>query len=270
MKNRIYDVLVIDDEEVILDSVERICQEENIKTDRAIDANEAVKKLNEKEYKIILCDIMLPDQDGFYILDFLRKSANETIPVIMTTGYSTVENAVRSLQNGAIDFLPKPFTADELSGSIYRGLNFARILEDIKNQSKENNKDSIIYVPCPPKYLRLGVNSWIYKEYDGSVIIGVTDLFLKMVESVKSVHLIDDNNEVIQGYICARIETIDSIEHCILSPLTGRIIEVNNAVKTNSSIIEKDPYFEGWLYRMLPSNFGFESKYLTSCSIDML
>lgn len=268
MKNFIYRVLVIDDEEVILDSVERICQEENIGTDKARDVDEGIKMLGDREYNLVLCDIMLPKQDGFFLLDYLRKSNMGNIPIIMTTGYSTVENAVRSLQSGAIDFLPKPFTADELYGSIYRGLNYAKLLKDVKSNKKE--KDSIIYVSCPPKYLRLGVNSWVYKEYDGTAIIGVTDLFLKMIDYVKSVHLLDYNSEVVQGYACARIETDDSIEHCVLCPLSGRIIEANKVVKMGSSIIEKDPYFEGWLYRILPSNYGFESKYLTSGSIDML
>ncbi len=51
---------------------------------------------------------MMPDIDGFKFLDELRKIEISS-PVIMTTGYSTVENAVKSLYNGAIDFIPKPF-----------------------------------------------------------------------------------------------------------------------------------------------------------------
>ena len=270
MKNNKYDILVIDDEEVILDSIERICREENLKTHRAGDVSEAIKKLKEFNYKIILCDIMLPEQDGFYFLEFFQKTISRFTPVIMTTGYSTVENAVLSLQKGAIDFLPKPFTADELFGSISRGLNYVKITEELFSEQKNQEIDSVVYVPCPPKYLRLGLNSWIYKEYDGTVVVGVTDLFLKMIDSAKDIYLNRENDEIIQGHTCARIVNDTGLEHSILSPVSGRIIEYNQILPSNTDIIEKDPYFNGWLYRILPSNYGYEIKYLTSCSIDML
>ena len=65
---------------------------------------------------------MMPDGNGFLILDELTKRNSESA-VIMMTGYSTVENAVNSLYKGAIDFIPKPFTVDECSIQFFETTN---------------------------------------------------------------------------------------------------------------------------------------------------
>ena len=69
---------------------------------------------------------MMPEIDGF---GFLGELHNRKISsaVIMTTGFSTVENAVKSLYSGAIDFIPKPFTSDELINSVLRGMRYIQI-----------------------------------------------------------------------------------------------------------------------------------------------
>ncbi|MEJ2617205.1 MAG: response regulator, partial [Ignavibacteriaceae bacterium] len=103
-----WDILIVDDEQVVIDAVVKICSSEGYSVDWSIDAKEALGKFEKNSYKLIVCDIMMPDIDGFKLLDELRKIEISS-PVIMTTGYSTVENAVNSLYNGAIDFIPKPF-----------------------------------------------------------------------------------------------------------------------------------------------------------------
>ncbi len=109
---RQFDLLIIDDEQVVLDAVQRICHAEHYLVETALDAETSLEKLAKNDYKLIVCDLMLPDSNGFKILNFLSDNKLD-IPVIMMTGYSTMENAVSSLNSGAIDFIPKPFTADE-------------------------------------------------------------------------------------------------------------------------------------------------------------
>ena len=112
------DILVIDDEQVIIDAVVKICKLENHNVDAAINVKTAIEKISKNYYSIIVCDIMMPDGDGFQILDELRNK-NIDSALIMMTGYSTVENAVNSLYQGAVDFIPKPFTVDELLSSVF-------------------------------------------------------------------------------------------------------------------------------------------------------
>jgi CheY-like chemotaxis protein len=262
-----WDILIVDDEQVVIDAVVKICSSEGYAIDSAIDAKEALQKFAKNNYKLIICDIMMPGTDGFGFLNELSKRKISS-PVIMTTGYSTVENAVKSLYTGAIDFIPKPFTSDELINSVLRGMKYLEIQKSLKNYKRDTSE--IIYVPCPSKYYRLGYSSWVVEENLGSVLIGATDLFLKTVENISDIELFQTDDEVVQGNSCAYIKDKDERIHPLLSPVSGRILEVNEEIKRNKSLIEKDPYFEGWFYRLIPSDSEYELKNLINCSSDRL
>ena len=261
------DILMIDDEQVILDAVNKIASAEGLKVDPVLNAEKALEKLSSNKYSLILCDIMMTGIDGFMFLEELNKKKIKT-PVIMITGYSTVENAVKSLTNGAIDFIPKPFTFEEISSAINRGLKFSSLQKNI-TQGK-NKSESVTYVPCPPKYKRLGNISWMNLESEGIAAVGATDLFLEIINDVLKIELMELEDEIVQGNVCARFETADSLVHNFLSPLSGRIIERNNKLSGNPKLLEKDPYFEGWLYKVIPSDVEFEEKYLVPCSSDRM
>lgn len=259
-----YDVMVIDDEQVVLDAVSRICVSEEYTVDTSLEVNSALNKIKKNEYRLILCDLMLPEIDGFRFLDMLNETKID-IPVIMTTGFSTMENAVKSLHKGAIDFIPKPFTADEISSAINRGLKYIEIMETEKNKSGEY----IAFVPCPPKYYRLGYTTWISNDKSGTVLVGITDLFLKTIQSVKQIDLFRVEEEVIQGSYCATLISQEEMYHPVLAPLSGRIIEYNSQITIQPNLLEKDPYFDGWLYRIIPSDFDYEIKNLLSCRVEL-
>ncbi len=262
-----WDILIIDDEQVVIDAVVKICSSEGYSVDWSIDAKDALNKFDKNSYRLIISDIMMPDIDGFKFLDELRKM-KISYPVIMTTGYSTVENAVKSLYNGAIDFIPKPFTADELLNSVIRGMKYLEIQNSIKNL--KNDDTSIIYVPCPAKYYRLGYSSWAAQEGSGTILIGVTDLFLKTIDTLSEIDFFNIDDEIVQGNQCSSLIDKNGKVHSLLSPVSGRIIEVNNELQRNNNLIEKDPYFTGWFYRLIPSDSEYELKNLTNCSSDRL
>ncbi|MDP3684236.1 MAG: response regulator [Ignavibacteria bacterium] len=263
------DILVIDDEPVVEDAVIKICALDNYSVEVAANVKSAIEKISKNYYPIIVCDIMMPDGDGFKVLDELH-SRNIDSSVIMTTGYSTVENAVNSLYMGAIDFIPKPFTVDELLNSVFRANRYQQIKNRQKSFSLQITDRELLYVNCPVRYLRLGYASWMFEERDGSVLIGVCDLFLKTIETVKSIELSDHDEEISQGISCLSITTTDERTHKMLSPISGRIVEVNENIKMNPSLIEKDPYFEGWIYRVIPADIEYEKKHLIMCSSELL
>jgi CheY-like chemotaxis protein len=261
-------VLVIDDEPVIVESVVRLCSSEGLDVDSALDAQEALKKIERNTYELIITDIMMPEMDGFQFLSTIRQRNIQT-PVIITTGYSTVENAVKSLSEGAIDFLPKPFTFEELISCTQRGLKYGQILKSILSK-KMPGQINDEFVPCPMSYYRLGYNTWTYPDDDGSVKTGVTDLFLKTIGSVKKLQLFQPDEEIFQGNMCAQIETDAELIHNILAPVSGRIMQRNEALISEPSLIEKDPFFEGWIYRVLPSHPDKELSQLMPCSSNQL
>ena len=267
--NKVKDILVIDDEQVIIDAVVKICSLDNYTVDTALNFKEAVEKISKNYYPIILCDIMMPDGDGFQILEKLNNEKIDST-VIMTTGFSTVENAVNSLYNGAVDFIPKPFTVDELLSSLYRANKYQKIQEKQKALVLQKNNDEILYVNCPTKYFRLGYSSWMVQEHEGSVLVGVCDLFIRTFESVQKIELQNVDQEIAQGICCVTFMSVKERDHKLLSPISGRIVEVNNELTNNPNLVEKDPFFEGWIYRVIPTNIDYEIKHLTPCSSDRL
>lgn len=262
-------ILIIDDEQVILDAVTKIASAENLSVDSVTSAAAGLKKILNNTYSLILCDIMMPAMDGFQLLDELYTKNNKT-PVIMITGYSTVENAVKSLNKGAVDFIPKPFTFEEITSSISRGLAYNKIIRRIEESKKSKTDGQVIFVPCPPKYKRLGHISWMNLESEGIATIGISDLYLETIDDVLKIELEDAEQNIYQGNSCCRIETTDELVHSLLAPLSGRILEKNEKLLSEPSLLEKDPYFHGWLYKIIPSDIQYEMKYLTPCGSDIL
>jgi CheY-like chemotaxis protein/glycine cleavage system H lipoate-binding protein len=247
------DILVIDDEPTVTQVVVKVCEAEGMTISSANHAYEALRCLEEGEFRLILCDIMMPELSGFQFLEELSKRGIQT-PVIMMTGYSTVENAVKSLTSvGAVDYIPKPFTADELVTVIQRSLRCGMLLDEAESASLPRS-GAMSFVPCPIDYYRLGYVSWAHVEDKGTAKIGVSDLFLRAAVGIKGFELSLPGEDVLQGIPCAEMTSPDGSTHQIMCPLSGRILEVNAQAQSNPSLVEKDPYFRGWLYQILPSN----------------
>jgi CheY-like chemotaxis protein/glycine cleavage system H lipoate-binding protein len=251
--SRIQDILVIDDEPTITQAVVKICSAEGMTIVAADHAARALQCLEESKFRLVLCDIMMHELDGFQFLEELVRRGIRT-PVVMMTGYSTVEIAVKSLSStGAVDYIPKPFTADELLTVIRRSLRCGMLLDKDDSAGLPRNK-SMSYVSCPANYYRLGYVSWVLMEDEGTARIGVSDLFMKAAEGIGEFELSEPGEDLMQGIPCAVATSADGSKHEIMCPMSGKILEVNADVQSNPSLVEKDPYFRGWLYRILPSD----------------
>src|SRR4051812_23558850 len=92
-------ILIIDDEKAIRKTLSEILSYEGYKIDEAADGEEGLKKLREKEFDVILCDIKMPKVDG---IEFLEKSKdiNGDTPIIMISGHGTIETAVEAVKKG--------------------------------------------------------------------------------------------------------------------------------------------------------------------------
>jgi len=110
-------ILVIDDEQVICDACRLVLSEKGHTVTHCITGKDGLRQLESRPYDLVLLDMKLPDIDGTKILEFLR---DKSIPVcvIVMTGYSTMSNAVQAMKLGAADYLPKPFSEDELLTNI--------------------------------------------------------------------------------------------------------------------------------------------------------
>jgi YesN/AraC family two-component response regulator len=114
-------VLVVDDEKIIHESCGRILREEGYEVETASSGHEALERLKEKHYNLVLTDIRMPGMDGIETLEKMRKKVPD-ITVVMFTGYSSVETARDSMKLGAFDYLPKPFTPEELLAVVKKAI----------------------------------------------------------------------------------------------------------------------------------------------------
>ena len=105
-------VLVVEDEPGLVEALRKSLEDEGYAVDTAEDGEEGLYKASVWEYDVVVLDIMLPQRDGWEVLRGIRRS--KKIPVLMLTARDTVEDRVRGLDNGADDYLVKPFDMGEL------------------------------------------------------------------------------------------------------------------------------------------------------------
>ena len=110
-------ILIIEDEYSLADAISETLKKENFITNIITDGEEGENEALTGVYDLILLDIMLPNKDGFKILDSLQKAKIET-PVIILTAKSEIYDKLNGLENGADDYITKPFHIKELVARI--------------------------------------------------------------------------------------------------------------------------------------------------------
>jgi signal transduction histidine kinase len=123
MENRLdmMRVLVVDDEKGIRDGCERILNRMGCQVVTASQGDEAFRILRKGPVSLVLLDMKMPGMDGLEVLRRIREM-DESILVIVITGYATVETAIEAMKRGAYDFIPKPFEPDQLRIVVNRAL----------------------------------------------------------------------------------------------------------------------------------------------------
>ncbi|MBW1692418.1 MAG: response regulator [Deltaproteobacteria bacterium] len=120
--------LVVDDEQVVLDSVGKILADENYEVDVTLSGREGIDRAVKENYDILLTDIRMPDIGGMRVLRDVKR-AKPSLPVVMITGYASIESSVQAMKMGAADYLEKPFTPDQLLKAVSSALDIAATQE---------------------------------------------------------------------------------------------------------------------------------------------
>ena len=121
-------ILVIDDEEVVLDSCTQVLASGDCQVATASNGAQGLKLVAEIQPDLIFLDLKMPGLSGFEVLERIR-SEHPLMVVIVITGYATVSSAIEAMKRGAFDFLPKPFTPEELRLIAKRGLEHHRLVQ---------------------------------------------------------------------------------------------------------------------------------------------
>ena len=161
--NQSVNILVVDDELSVRDSLTKWFKEDGYRADAAADANEALKKLKPGAWDIIFLDIKLPGMDGMELQQRI-KSVDSNATIIMITAYASVDTAVKSLKEGAYDYVTKPVDPDYLSHLVANVIKQRRLASE-NIQLKER----------------------IQELYEIDQIVGESPAMLKVFDLIKTV-----------------------------------------------------------------------------------
>ena len=145
-------ILVVDDEQTIRDTLRRCLEVEGYRVATAASGEEAVARLRDRPYDVVIADIILPGMSGLDLLATVRSLAPAPA-VVLITAYATVDSAVEALRNGAADYVRKPFKLDDLKFLVARLAARAAPAPDARSAAGEALK-RLIGDSAPMKALR--------------------------------------------------------------------------------------------------------------------
>jgi len=122
-------ILVIDDDKIILDSLCEFLTLEGFLTSGAETLKGALAKLEQEYYNLVITDVNLPDGDGLELLDVIREKHPQTVAIVIT-GYGSIESAVKAIKQGAYEYLTKPIIDDELRLAIEKAIKQQSLMSE--------------------------------------------------------------------------------------------------------------------------------------------
>jgi len=147
-------ILVVDDEPEMLETLSDVLEDEGYKVLTVNNGVRAIAKVKEEKPEVVLLDIKMSDMDGMEVLHWIKK-INKDIPIIMITGYGSMDSVIQAMKLGAYDYLPKPFDLEKMKVLVKRALE-ARILTEqiasLKLKLKEKYKLENIVGKDPKMY----------------------------------------------------------------------------------------------------------------------
>ncbi|MHC4468139.1 MAG: sigma-54-dependent transcriptional regulator, partial [Planctomycetota bacterium] len=133
-------ILIVDDDQIILDSLCEFLSIEGYDSTGASTVTEAKQKLKDQSFGLVITDVNMPNGDGFELLDHIRENYPQTV-VLLITGYGTIESAVKAIKKGAHDYLTKPIIDDDLLLAVERASRQQALMsENLQLRQQLENK----------------------------------------------------------------------------------------------------------------------------------
>jgi two-component system response regulator AtoC len=123
-------ILVVDDDRSALDSLSEVLEHEGYAVHRALNGEQALEILSRQPLDLVVTDLRMRELDGMKVLEVTRSTQKDT-PVIVMTGFASMETAIHAIHQGAYDYLSKPFKLDHLRVLIKRALEQVRLCREI-------------------------------------------------------------------------------------------------------------------------------------------
>ncbi|MDH7605596.1 MAG: response regulator, partial [Melioribacter sp.] len=225
---------------------------EGYNVEMATDGFDAITKVKNRLPSLILLDVKMPEMDGVEVTKSV-KYLRPDIDVIIITGYATVETAVECMKLGAMDYVQKPFTEDEL-------LEFTKkclIKRQDRIQKQLKPRVHIAHIPEIEKVGRGefaipgGVfisegHCWASVSQDGTVKVGIDDFAKKLIGKVDSIEFPNLGMTITKGQPLFSIrQNKRTIQ--FLSPVSGLVKSINHELSENLEALEFTPYGKNWI-----------------------
>ncbi len=258
-------ILCVDDEEVILGSFRKILVLDGYSVDTVETGQEALGLIQKHHYDFLFTDLKMPLMDGVEVTKSV-KHLRPDIDVIIITGYASVETAVETMKYGAMDYVQKPFTEDELLAFVKNAL----IKRQDKIQKQLKPKVHITHVPASDDFTKGefsipgGVfisknHTWVNMNQAGIAKIGIDDFAKKLIGRVYSIELPNLGMNVKAGQ---PLFTIKQGNRSITfnSPVSGKVSQINTLLKENLDALDITPYERNWVCALDAENIDNEIK----------
>jgi two-component system, sensor histidine kinase and response regulator len=165
-------VVVIDDDEVMRLSCQQILNKAGYRVETFGNGHDGIRRIHELKPPLLIVDIKMPELDGFEVIDIVRK-VDPDLVVVVITGYATIETAVDAMKAGAYDFLPKPFTPNELRLIIDRGYERWRLTKEAQRLRREKVEVERKFVTLVSHQLKTPLVA--VKQYLDALLLGSRD-----------------------------------------------------------------------------------------------
>lgn len=261
-------ILAVDDEPVVLDSFRKILVLEGYAIDTVETAQEALGLVRKHDYDFVFTDLKMPGMDG---LDLTKavKHLRPDIDVVMITGYGTIESAVETMKHGAMDYVEKPFTADELAAFtkkllIRRQDRIEKLTPPsvhlVTPSSVESRASNVVNVPgglyISPEH------TWTGVEVTGEARIGLDDFAVKTLNEVDEIEFPESGSRVGKGDPLFTVKR-GSQALTFASPLAGTVSKVNHELGYHLELLRRRPFAVGWICCVVPEKISADLATLT-------
>ena len=245
-------ILCVDDEEVILNSFRKVLVLDGYSVDTVETGQEALGLVQTRDYDFVFTDLKMPAMSGTDVAKSV-KHLRPDIDVVIITGFATVETAVECMKYGAIDYVEKPFTEDELVVFVKHALikRQDRIRKELKPRvhvmgPTESHPGFGGEFSIPGGVLVSTGHCWASLAEDGTAKIGLDDFARKLLGDIDTIDLPGIGTSVKAGQPLFSVNQGQRRAQ-FHSPLSGEVVETNEALSKNCAMLGLTPYGKNWI-----------------------
>ena len=256
-------ILAVDDEAIILDSFRKILVVAGYSIDTVEKGREALGLIRKYDYDFVFTDLKMPEMDGLEVTKAV-KHLRPDIDVIVITGYASIETAVETMKYGAMDYVQKPFTEDELINF------FNKCLIKRKDRIERQMKPTVRLITPSTKESGLqhefnvpaGIfvspnHTWVNIEMNGTARVGLDDFVRKIIKNIDEVELPKLNKNIQKGELLFSVRHDSHIIN-VSSPISGKVTLLNMEHVEHPEWIASKPFELSWMCCIDPSNLAEE------------